>query len=99
MEDLLRLYALLANGGEWRELRWLSDGRPGNAIPATRRLLLPEAAFLVRQMLEANPRPHRSFGVRAYSRNRPVAWKTGTSSGFRDAWAVGWRATCWPGCG
>ena len=29
MEDLLRLYALLANGGEWRELRWLSGGRPG----------------------------------------------------------------------
>lgn len=89
MEDLLRLYALLANGGEWRELRWLSGGRPGNPVPATRRLLSPEAAFLVRQMLEANPRPQRSFGARAYSSALPVAWKTGTSSGFRDAWAVG----------
>jgi penicillin-binding protein 1C len=90
MEELLRLYGLFANEGEWRDLRWLMQGQqPRKPAPAARRLLSPEAAFLVRQMLEANPRPQRSFGVRAYSRDRPVAWKTGTSSGLKDAWAVG----------
>ena len=52
-------------------------------------LLSPESAFLVRRMLETNPPPQRSFGVRSYSSHLPVAWKTGTSSGLKDAWALG----------
>lgn len=87
MEELLTLYALLANGGEYRDLRWL---RGGAGTPPPRRLLSPEAAFLALRMLEANPPPQRSFGVRAFAAAAPaVAWKTGTSSGLRDAWAVG----------
>lgn len=87
MEDLLRLYALLANNGESRPLRWLSSA--GEAPPASKPLLMPEAAFLVREMLESNPRPQRSFGGRAFGSQAPVAWKTGTSSGLKDAWAIG----------
>ncbi|MDD5035319.1 MAG: penicillin-binding protein 1C [Methylococcaceae bacterium] len=87
MEELLKLYGLLANGGEYQDLRWLRT-LPSTA-GETKRLLTPEAAFLVRQMLEANPPPQRSFGVRSFNRDLPVAWKTGTSSGLKDAWAVG----------
>lgn len=99
MEDLLALYGLFANGGEYRELRWL---RTPPAPAGPRRMLSPEAAFLVRRMLEANPPPQRSFGVRAFTRDTPpVAWKTGTSSGLRDAWAVGlmgdWLVGAWVG--
>lgn len=103
MEELLVLYGLLANGGEYRDLRWLRacektycatdlSKAPSMSAPKTpenRRLLSPEAAFLVREMLEANPRPQRSFGVRSFGYDMPVAWKTGTSSGLKDAWAVG----------
>lgn len=86
MEELLRLYAVLGNAGEYRPLRWLADDHP--APP--RRLLSAEAAWLTRHMLEANPRPQRSFGGRNFSSEmHPVAWKTGTSAGFRDAWAIG----------
>jgi len=97
MEELIGLYGLLANGGKHRSLSGLrraplSPRGPANEegglepVPA---LLSPQAAFLVRQMLEANPPPQRSFGVRAFSRTPQVAWKTGTSSGLKDAWAVG----------
>ena len=51
-------------------------------------MLSEEAAFLVLDMLEDGPRP----GVRlagATPARLPVAWKTGTSWGFRDAWTLG----------
>jgi penicillin-binding protein 1C len=43
------------------------------------------AAYIVRQILENGGRPDAPF---VETRQR-VAWKTGTSFGFRDAWAVG----------
>jgi penicillin-binding protein 1C len=39
-------------------------------------------------LLEVN-RPHTELGWEAYSSATPIAWKTGTSFGNRDAWAVG----------
>jgi penicillin-binding protein 1C len=82
MEDLVRLYAALANKGELRPLRRTS--RDPVAVRG-RRIIMPEAAFLTLEMLD-QPRPEIS---RAYSdQAAPVFWKTGTSHGFRDAWSV-----------
>ena len=46
------------------------------------------AAWIVREILESNPRPGEQLQYDRGSRPK-VAWKTGTSYGFRDAWAVG----------
>ncbi len=81
-EDLARLYAALANGGVLRPLRRTLDAAP--AGPAVR-LCSPEAAFLTLDMLGHAVPP----GLPAPDRAFPVAWKTGTSHGFRDAWCVG----------
>lgn len=92
MEELITLYGLLANGGEYRGLREKSSLAPllqRGETHASKPLLSPQAVFLVRRMLEANPPPQRSFGLRPFSQKLPVAWKTGTSSGLKDAWAVG----------
>ncbi len=101
MEDLIGLYGLLANGGHYRGLRWLIEDVGGGPQTAAPPRLSPQAAFLVRQMLEANPPPQRSFGLRSFSGKLPVAWKTGTSSGLKDAWALGlmgdWLAGVWLG--
>ena len=102
MEQLLQLYGLFANGGEYRTLRWLISPKEQIAdITQNPRLLSPEAAFLVRKMLEQNPPPQRSFGLRSFGLASKVAWKTGTSSGLKDAWAVGlmgdWLAGVWVG--
>jgi penicillin-binding protein 1C len=86
MLELVSLYAALANGGELRPLRMLADGK--DAAPP-RRLLSAEASFLTMDILKDNPPPesHRLAAMAAGANQ--VAWKTGTSHGFRDAWAVG----------
>ena len=51
------------------------------------RLISEEASFMTLDILRGNPRPEASIaGTRA---SIPVAWKTGTSWGFRDAWSAG----------
>ena len=84
MRELAGLYAMLANKGVWRPLRMLQgEGRTALALP----LLSPEASFVTLAMLEdGNPdRFVRSQGGTVL----PLRLKTGTSNGFRDAWAAG----------
>ncbi len=101
MEELVRLYAMLANRGVARPLRYVRtpEDAGGGEVRATRaraapeegraaelRLLSEEASFIVLDILRDNPRPDLAWSARA---RIPVAWKTGTSWGFRDAWTVG----------
>ena len=84
LEELVGLYAILASGGVHRELRTVAD----SSMPvAGARLLSPEASYLVLDMLRDVRRPNASD--LAPMRRPAVAWKTGTSFGFRDAWSVG----------
>jgi penicillin-binding protein 1C len=86
MTELARLYALLGNDGRMRALRWRESDPVDEGTP----LLSPEAAFVTRDMLRHNPRPDSAGGAWGGSDpGPPVAWKTGTSWGFRDAWTAG----------
>ena len=82
LQDLVRLYAALANSGELRPLRFRTDDR--NAKP--KRILSSEAAFLTLEMLGNVPRPEMNCADGSHSAQ--VFWKTGTSHGFRDAWSI-----------
>jgi len=84
MEELSRLYAMLANQGMLRPLRVEASDLPDPGV----QLLSPEASFITLEMLRHNPRPDDDGSVPLRSR-WPVAWKTGTSWGFRDAWSAG----------
>jgi penicillin-binding protein 1C len=83
MEELAQLYALLSNDGQWRRLQWRAEAPVGPG----RQLLSAEASFMVRDMLAHNPRP--DLGTLAQTDALRVAWKTGTSWSFRDAWSAG----------
>ncbi len=83
MQDLARMYALLANRGLLRPLRLRRDA-PGSR---GKRLLSAAASFMVTDMLEQNPRPGAVFGSKPAG--TPVFWKTGTSWAFHDAWTAG----------
>lgn len=83
MQELVGLYAMLANGGNWRPLRMRVD----QPINKGENLLSPEAAFLTLDILKDTPRPDPVNS--AMEQQLPVFWKTGTSSGYRDAWSVG----------
>ena len=85
MEEVTGLYAMLANGGVERRFRMRAD----EASPPPARLLSPEASFAVVDMLRSNPRPSEDSATPPVARRIAVPWKTGTSYGFRDAWAIG----------
>ncbi|GAC1628578.1 MAG: hypothetical protein NVS9B10_18630 [Nevskia sp.] len=84
MVELAQLYAMLANRGVWKPLRWLAEAPADEG----RRLLSEDASFMVLDILRDNPRPDDAIAQPARRALIP-AWKTGTSWGFRDAWTAG----------
>ena len=82
--DLANAYACLARGGDYRPWRVLADtpAAPG------RRVFSPEACWLIAEALGGDERALDATGHAADVRLPPLAWKTGTSSGFRDAWTI-----------
>lgn len=84
--ELSNLYATLARGGDHLPVRvhaGASDIRPT-------RVFSPQAAFLVTQILTELKRPDLPTSWE-FTPNLPrVAWKTGTSYGRKDAWAIGY---------
>lgn len=78
LADLAALYAGLARGGEMPPL----SERLGEAVPAGRPIADENAAWFIGDILADAPAPEASLSGR-------YAYKTGTSYGFRDAWAVG----------
>ncbi len=83
LEDLVSGYSAFARDGRAATIRL----QPDDTL-RERPLLSPGSAWIVRRILSGQARPDRD--PRAELVQRPVlAWKTGTSYGFRDAWAIG----------
>lgn len=84
LEDMVAAYSAFARHGKAGKLRL----QPGDPL-VERPLLSPGAAWIIRRILadEAQPLPDN-----ALPRIVPLAWKTGTSYGYRDAWAIGINA-------
>lgn len=80
LTDLVQLYGGLANGGVVQPLAL----RPENLGGPGRRILSRSAAWQVGHVLASIAPP---AGVAA--NNHRIAYKTGTSYGHRDAWAIG----------
>ncbi|MBN8482084.1 MAG: penicillin-binding protein 1C, partial [Xanthomonadales bacterium] len=84
MEDLVGAFSAFNRDGLAGRVRYRPDDET-----IERRLLSPGAAWIVRRILEDAVRPGYRPGTFDTGARPPVAWKTGTSYGFRDAWAVG----------
>jgi penicillin-binding protein 1C len=84
LEDLAVLYAALADGGQGAPLHFRAGEKAGPKVP----LMTEAAAAEIGAVLRGTPLPDGIAPVR----EREVAYKTGTSYGFRDAWAVGYSA-------
>ena len=91
MLELVELYAIIANLGEYKNA--ISHySQPASKPSSNQQLLSPEAAFLLFDMLSKNPAPNATstmFSTPEPRKSEKVAWKTGTSWAFRDAWAIG----------
>jgi penicillin-binding protein 1C len=91
--ELAGAYATLARQGSYKELQTLvPDGRgvaESTGSDRTCSLVSPAAAYLVLQVLAGVTRPDFDAVWRTGTHQIPIPWKTGTSCGHRDAWAVG----------
>lgn len=82
LEELVGAYRAFGAGGV--------AGKPRITPTAPKieaRLMSESAAWIVRDILESGGRPDRPFDEGGTGPK--LAWKTGTSFGFRDAWALG----------
>ncbi len=79
LRDLVALYGAIANGGVAIDLRYTMAPSPDylahDVLPGT-------AAWHIADILRGTPRPRGVMG-------QDIAFKTGTSYGHRDAWAMG----------
>ncbi len=81
LRDLVQLYCGLANGGRAKRLR---DGTETVEAPlANGTILDPQATWQITDIL-AGVRPPEGASQRG------IAYKTGTSYGYRDAWSIGY---------
>lgn len=85
LDKLMRAYGALANDGQLKDLRWAHEQPQQQSV----RIMSLDTARLVTSFLSDPqarlPSFHR-YGSLEYP--FPVAIKTGTSQGYRDAWAM-----------
>lgn len=86
LRDLVTLYAALADGGRALPLRDRIHDEAGVSAP----LLSASAAWQITSILRDTPPPPHLLPGESTLDGRQIAYKTGTSYGFRDAWAIGY---------
>ncbi len=87
LNDLTTLYVALSHGGEVAALRTRTDDRVARGTS----IFGPAAAWYVNDILGNAPPPPGMLPAEVRE-GRHLAFKTGTSYGFRDAWAAGYDA-------
>jgi penicillin-binding protein 1C len=97
--EVANAYRALANGGEWRPVRWLANTDPAGTVE---RVMTARSAALVLDILADPVARIPGFGpVTPLELPFPAAAKTGTSRHFTDNWAVavtgGFTVAVWVG--
>ncbi len=83
LRDLTQLYAGIARGGQSIALlHQIADRKDQHTLNLAPRLLAPVPDWYIQSILRGTPPPRNAKGGE-------IAYKTGTSYGFRDAWAAG----------
>lgn len=84
LDKLVAAYSAFARHGKAAELRL----KPSNQLREYP-LMSPGAAWIIRRIMAGQSQPVADNVLPAVA---PLAWKTGTSYGYRDAWAIGLNA-------
>ena len=97
--ELSRLYRGLGDNGRFSELRVLQEQT--EAQIEAKQLITAGSCYLVLDIIKEVRRPGLEAHWREFQSSSPLAWKTGTSFGNRDAWAIGvsprWTIAVWVG--
>ena len=100
--DIAALYRGLGNYGHFSGLEVMqSEDELFTTVDQAQQLITPGAAYLTLDIIDDLKRPGADYFWRNYASQYRIAWKTGTSYGNRDAWAVGtspeWTIAVWVG--
>ncbi len=82
LEEATRAYAALMNRASGKKSKTSADTFPGSPLSRG-------AAWLTLDALVEGTRPADEALWQSFASARKIAWKTGTSYGNRDAWAIG----------
>lgn len=91
LEDLVRIYAGLASDGCLRPLIY-AETETGDGKQACRPFFGEVARAAIEGILSSAPKLARLDAEARPAGRKSIAFKTGTSYGFRDAWAIGYNA-------
>tara|TARA_R110000796_G_scaffold27004_10_gene74591 strand:- start:3978 stop:6035 length:2058 start_codon:yes stop_codon:yes gene_type:complete len=86
--ELAVLYAALGDGGVAKPLVWRAEEEAASYERMGRRLVSAESASDIIRILQNAPMPEGRMPGRLTADAPQVAFKTGTSYGFRDSWAA-----------
>ncbi|MBR4172566.1 MAG: penicillin-binding protein 1C [Kiritimatiellae bacterium] len=84
--DLANAYAVFARGGNYLPVSVLETAALRPPVPS----FSEAAAWIVSDYLSGDERSLDAIGHVADVKLPRIAWKTGTSSAYRDAWTIAW---------
>jgi penicillin-binding protein 1C len=98
--DMAMFFRGLGNYGKFQP-SWYLLKDSVKSREETVKLISSGAAYLTLDILKELKRPETEFYWQQYQGQKPIAWKTGTSYGHKDAWAIGvspqWTVAVWLG--
>ncbi|MDA3884282.1 MAG: penicillin-binding protein 1C [Candidatus Delongbacteria bacterium] len=96
--DMVSLFRGLGNYGKFGKLTLVENEKK---VAETQQLISEGASYITLKMLENVTRPGVEFFWNLFEDSQSIAWKTGTSYGHKDAWAIGvnprWTIGVWVG--
>jgi penicillin-binding protein 1C len=97
--QLTQMYTLLAQGLRFSEtsqaenlsqnLNIIADKEVTHSNRSIPKVLSPASIYNMFEAMSGLDRPGLDAGWKAYASSQKIAWKTGTSYGFKDAWSIG----------
>lgn len=87
---MAEMYSLLARQGVYQKINYYNEEKKlSKDNEENKKLLSAESSFLILKMLSENPRTESYILDKNLKQKNHIAWKTGTSWGYRDAWTAG----------
>lgn len=86
LANQLNTFPSAGNTAQSYTVHWVHEAKGTDSWPP---VLSSGSLFTMFNALVEVNRPEEEYGWEEYSSSSPIAWKTGTSFGNRDAWAVG----------
>ncbi len=91
LEEITALYAAIANQGLWHPLKYTKEKQDSSQAD-TVRIGSSGSAYMITDILTDLKRPDLPNEYLESAGLPKIAWKTGTSYGRRDAWAIGYNS-------